>query len=30
MMMEEGLDTGDMLIKKELEIGKNETASELQ
>ena len=29
MMMEEGLDTGDMLIKKELEIGKNETASEL-
>lgn len=29
MMMEEGLDTGDMLIKKELEIGRNETASEL-
>lgn len=29
MMMEEGLDTGDMLIKKELEIGSNETASEL-
>lgn len=29
MMMEEGLDTGDMLIKKELEIGADETASEL-
>lgn len=29
MMMEEGLDTGDMLIKKELEIGRNETAAEL-
>jgi methionyl-tRNA formyltransferase len=29
MMMEEGLDTGDMLIKKELEIGADETSSEL-
>ncbi|MGN1480459.1 methionyl-tRNA formyltransferase [Porcipelethomonas sp.] len=29
MMMEEGLDTGDMLIKKEISIGENETASEL-
>lgn len=29
MMMEEGLDTGDMLISAETEIGENETASEL-
>lgn len=29
MMMEAGLDTGDMLIKKSLDIGENETASEL-
>lgn len=29
MYMEKGLDTGDMLIKAELEIGENETASEL-
>ena len=29
MMMEEGLDTGDMLITKETAIGENETASEL-
>ncbi len=29
MLMEEGLDTGDMLIKKETDIGENETASEL-
>lgn len=29
MMMEEGLDTGDMLIKRETEIGENETYSEL-
>ncbi len=29
MKMEAGLDTGDMLIKKSLEIGENETASEL-
>lgn len=29
MVMEEGLDTGDMLIKAELEIGCDETASEL-
>ena len=29
MIMTEGLDTGDMLIKAELEIGENETADEL-
>lgn len=29
MMMEEGLDTGDMLIKKEIEIGADENAFEL-
>lgn len=29
MQMDEGLDTGDMLIKKETEIGENETAGEL-
>lgn len=29
MQMAEGLDTGDMLVKKELEIGENETSSEL-
>ncbi len=29
MQMDEGLDTGDMLIKDELEIGINETAGEL-
>lgn len=29
MMMEEGLDTGDMLIKKSTEIGENETYSSL-
>lgn len=29
MMMEEGLDTGDMLISAETQIGENETASEL-
>ena len=29
MMMEEGLDTGDMLIAAETQIGENETASEL-
>lgn len=29
MMMEKGLDTGDMLIKKSLDIGENETASQL-
>lgn len=29
MKMEAGLDTGDMLIKKSLSIGENETASEL-
>ena len=29
MLMEEGLDTGDMLIARELEIGCDETASEL-
>lgn len=29
MYMEKGLDTGDMLIKSEIEIGENETASEL-
>lgn len=29
MQMEAGLDTGDMLIKKSLPIGENETASEL-
>lgn len=29
MQMDEGLDTGDMLIKKEIEIGENETAGEL-
>ena len=29
MLMEKGLDTGDMLLKKEVEIGENETAGEL-
>ena len=29
MLMGEGLDTGDMLLKKEVEIGQNETAGEL-
>ena len=29
MLMAEGLDTGDMLLKSETEIGENETASEL-
>jgi methionyl-tRNA formyltransferase len=29
MVMEEGLDTGDMLIKAETDIGENETVSEL-
>ncbi len=29
MLMGEGLDTGDMLLKKETEIGENETAAEL-
>lgn len=29
MMMEEGLDTGDMLIKRETEIGENETYEQL-
>ncbi len=29
MQMDEGLDTGDMLIKGEIEIGENETAGEL-
>lgn len=29
MMMEEGLDTGDMLIRRETEIGENETYQEL-
>jgi len=29
MLMAEGLDTGDMLLKEELEIGENETSSEL-
>ncbi len=29
MQMDEGLDTGDMLIKKEIEIGENETAGEV-
>ncbi len=29
MMMAEGLDTGDMLIRRETEIGKNETYTEL-
>lgn len=29
MQMDEGLDTGDMLIKRETEIGENETAGEL-
>lgn len=29
MQMDEGLDTGDMLIKSETEIGENETAGEL-
>ncbi len=29
MMMEEGLDTGDMLIKRETKIGENETYQEL-
>lgn len=29
MQMEAGLDTGDMLIKKSLSVGENETASEL-
>ncbi len=29
MQMDEGLDTGDMLLKGELEIGENETAGEL-
>lgn len=29
MLMAEGLDTGDMLISKSVEIGENETASEL-
>ena len=29
MQMDEGLDTGDMLISREIEIGENETAGEL-
>ena len=29
MQMDEGLDTGDMLIKEEIEIGENETAGEV-
>lgn len=29
MYMEQGLDTGDMILKQETEIGENETASEL-
>ena len=29
MYMDKGLDTGDMIIKKEIEIGENETAGEL-
>lgn len=29
MQMDEGLDTGDMLIKSELEIGENETAGDI-
>lgn len=29
MLMAEGLDTGDMLLKSEIEIGENETAGEL-
>lgn len=29
MQMDEGLDTGDMLISKSVEIGENETAEEL-
>lgn len=29
MLMAEGVDTGDMLLKKSVEIGENETASEL-
>ncbi len=29
MLMDEGLDTGDMLMKTEVEIGENETADEL-
>ncbi len=29
MQMDEGLDTGDMLIKSEIEIGENDTAGEL-
>ncbi len=29
MQMDEGLDTGDMLLKAEIEIGENETAGEL-
>lgn len=29
MLMDEGLDTGDMLIKESIQIGENETASEL-
>lgn len=29
MYMDKGLDTGDMLLKKEIEIGENETAGEL-
>ena len=29
MMMSKGLDTGDMLLKTEIDIGENETASEL-
>lgn len=29
MLMADGIDTGDMLLSKSLEIGKNETASEL-
>ncbi len=29
MLMEEGLDTGDMLIKEELDIGENDTASDI-
>lgn len=29
MKMESGLDTGDMLIKRSISIGENETSSEL-
>lgn len=29
MLMEQGLDTGDMLLKRSIEIGENETASDL-